>query len=1137
MMILLPILFLLGRSNSKNIKSCSQGCSKCNEDGTICSECSYGYGIEFQNGVSTGKCKACSSDCEVCYDDSSKCTKCYNGFIVVNNISCVSCPDDCSQCSTPNNCTECDYGFGVVFKNGIMTGQCKPCNEDCENCKTNQSFCTSCRSGYTKEKVDDVYTGKCLKCPDNCENCDENLACQKCNLGYTIENVDGISSGNCIKCPDNCNYCNEDPAKCTSCKSGYGPEIIDGTSTGLCTKCTENCNSCDDDASSCNSCEHGSGKEYKDGFYTGKCKPCKENCESCYDNYEICESCKYTYGKEIIDQKETGKCIKCPENCDHCFNDATVCTSCASYFGFEHKDGVSTEKCIPCPDKCDDCSNDASICQKCSKRYYKDEASGKCLSCPKHCRLCENYKCTECQDGFEPNENGECVKCPENCKTCINSICIECNEFYGFFHENGVNTNKCVACSVKNCENCQTDSTVCYQCSDSSLTAGFVIENGVNSGRCERCQVEHCDECNSDHSKCESCDEGYALVEFESDKYKCVQCTPNCEKCYNQTHCLSCDVGYNLFTVDGEVKCLKCLVENCSDCSNNISICSRCRYDFIYNESENKCILENVGLEHCAKSYDGINCVECSYGYGNYYENGFNTGKCVKCTAENCRDCWYDSTFCVECLDGFGFSKESGECVPCTDKHCEICQTDNTECHVCRIGYCFDNNKDSLAFNKCIKCDGTETNCNVEGCEECKENTTDECKICFSPLSLVDGKCVSIDISSEQDSSQIIDQTSEHIITQPPPPTKPPVNTQNITLDQFVDDDKVTINMDSEDFTNDVVYIVEIPKEYNKITLDSKSSKSISLVLSEETDAITISSKEGSNQIVDIIPKSDEITITLDQQTKASISDAKGIITLQNTDNQQINLNQIIPQSKDFTLIPNTPVKIEEVEFTGQQGLNIESTGNNVEVEKIKIQAHSSGSINNAVIKNIVLGPLSSLNIDQNVDMTKSNIDLSYNNDAVGSDLEAAISGVLETTPASISFNQRGFGYIAEKENDNERFLIAESASSKFNCDGWAELFRKGPFNSKFNDAECKDEKAKNMKNTKRLYAIVKKEGGNDDGDEDEDNKGLEPGAIAGIVIAVVVVVGVVIGLLVYFLVIKKRKNSENSTEQEADEV
>ncbi|KAK8892767.1 hypothetical protein M9Y10_030008 [Tritrichomonas musculus] len=384
----------------------------------------------------------------------------------------------------------------------------------------------------------------------------------------------------------------------------------------------------------------------------------------------------------------------------------------------------------------------------------------------------------------------------------------------------------------------------------------------------------------------------------------------------------------------------------------------------------------------------------------------------------------------------------------------------------------------------------------------------------------------------DQSNDDQSDQTSEHysneLSTRTPlsPPTKPPMKTEEVDINEFdVDGDKVTIDMSKDSFKEDVIYDVHVPEQIKNVELDSNSNKKISLILSEQMKEISIHSlTESSNQQVEIVPKSDEITITLDEQTRPSIAKAKGRITLESNKNEKIYLNQISPQSKNFILIPNVPVKIDEIDFSGENAMNIQTNNNNinVEIEKIKVQPHSVGTINNAAIKSVVLGPLSSMNFVGNVDISDSIIDLPYNEELFNTAANALISGDLKSIPKSIFFNARGFVYL----DGIDRILIAESESSGFNCDEWANSFRKGPFNSKFNDAKCENLNDNN-KNMKRLYAFV------NDNKQDDKGKRLNGGAIAGIVVGIVVVIAIVV-ILIYFFVIKKKKDKESS-EHEID--
>lgn len=112
--------------------------------------------------------------------------------------------------------------------------------------------------------------------------------------------------------------------------------------------------------------------------------------------------------------------------------------------------------------------------------------------------------------------------------------------------------------------------------------------------------------------------------------------------------------------------------------------------------------------------------------------------------------------------------------------------------------------------------------------------------------------------------------------------------------------------------------------------------------------------------------------------------------------------------------------------------------------------------------------------------------------------------------------NKRGSHYFEETQ---ETFLIAESSDNKFDCNKWADTFNKGPFNTKFNNEQCKNE-YNNGVQVMRLYAFQST--------KDDNKKGLKPPAIAGIVIGVVIVVVVIIVIIVNFFGHKKEKRQTN---------
>ena len=61
----------------------------------------------------------------------------------------------------------------------------------------------------------------------------------------------------------------------------------------------------------------------------------------------------------------------------------------------------------------------ASSCSKCSEGYYSNSGASSCTKCSSkypNCVKCDNNKCIECEDGYEPSEDGQkCEKkgCPD----------------------------------------------------------------------------------------------------------------------------------------------------------------------------------------------------------------------------------------------------------------------------------------------------------------------------------------------------------------------------------------------------------------------------------------------------------------------------------------------------------------------------------------------------------------------------------------------------------------------------------------------------------------------------------------------------------------------------------------------------
>lgn len=83
-------------------------------------------------------CSECNTQCKTCsmsgnsnsysgyyYDD---CTSCYDGFfldkVTYEHGKCSACPDSCSTCTAPDQCTTCGYYWNKYFNSADNTNTC-----------------------------------------------------------------------------------------------------------------------------------------------------------------------------------------------------------------------------------------------------------------------------------------------------------------------------------------------------------------------------------------------------------------------------------------------------------------------------------------------------------------------------------------------------------------------------------------------------------------------------------------------------------------------------------------------------------------------------------------------------------------------------------------------------------------------------------------------------------------------------------------------------------------------------------------------------------------------------------------------------------------------------------------------------
>ena len=148
--------------------SCPSGCSSCSvvRYWTTCQYWDKEKGEIHSYANSTlGSCDSCNSG----YELKKATTSSYDGssYTSISYYSCerkttasVTCPANCSACSSSSVCTACKSGY--TLKNGKCV---KPCPANCSECDSS-GFCTQCNGG-DKLKNGACEAGSVISCPDD----------------------------------------------------------------------------------------------------------------------------------------------------------------------------------------------------------------------------------------------------------------------------------------------------------------------------------------------------------------------------------------------------------------------------------------------------------------------------------------------------------------------------------------------------------------------------------------------------------------------------------------------------------------------------------------------------------------------------------------------------------------------------------------------------------------------------------------------------------------------------------------------------------------------------------------------------------------------------------------------------------
>ena len=545
-------------------------CEFCNYDGT-CRTCKEDYFLYKQSckkicpdktctemgncyDCYNPKCRTCSSDlikCKTCFENlfviKDDCVECGKGYYIDNN-NCLPCSDDCSICTSIDNCTECK------ISDAIWDDVLKRCHI----------------------RTDPPPPVKCDKMIQYCSMCRQknNLICEQCVRGYFLYN------DRCYKiCPDR-TY--ENGTICSNCDYG-------------CKKCNKNeCIDCDDSfykyKKQCTRCDR-----FNDVIVPPDCKRCNvENCDICKQgNPDQCEppGCRYPYkyndGKcqsecKIGSYSKGNECLPCPKNCLSCYSER-FCIKCIANMFLDNgtcgpcqppKRANSKGECVNCSDPyCEICNiENPFICEHCREETntFLDD---------NQCRLfCSNNK-------YADKRDRKCKVCMENCQECYSSKwCKRC------FPDYKIENKLCVRnCSERYYLNRNIQIPTCTRCPKN----------------CIRCTSKECDVCKSPfalndmNKRCVfKCPYKYFKEKQSDGTYKCIECKLGCRICTSRDKCITCDYGYlwdqykslcvrkcdDTF-ISYKGSCVLCSAENCFKCiDEDPTYCNLCQQNyFAYN--------------------------------------------------------------------------------------------------------------------------------------------------------------------------------------------------------------------------------------------------------------------------------------------------------------------------------------------------------------------------------------------------------------------------------------------------------------------------------------------------------------------------------------------------------------------------
>ncbi|CAD8103066.1 unnamed protein product [Paramecium primaurelia] len=596
----------------------------------------------------------------------------------------IVCHQTCSQCNGPlsTNCLECDSQKNRIFSEDLKICSCQ------NNFIEYQGECKSYSQIYSNIQILNV------------SQVQNNLICE---YGYFY--LPTINE--CIKCPQ----ANKVTILCTDC-------LIYPNTWYLKPVCTKD-------------------------FIVDN--------DSEKSAYRLEQRSTFNYDVYFIDQDANLVLINGAENyCNgendlpNCFNIEkqthlfqTFYIMCKQDYYFENN------KCLKSVDHCIQSDYRFQICLQCEEGYYL--YNNICIICQNLCTKCHlinyYYKCLQCPNGYEINDNQGCTKCGDNCDICKFQQmqysnqkilrCLKCVHDQKYYIS--LDGQNCFENKIQNCLYAFEVSRNDYKFNSLEYELNTFFIGTVSI--CRQCQEKYTYNINTNQCESQQSDECYYsysyitppqtlkevclfgpkintiidpisfITESHCLNYNCHICMIRQINIKVSYICLECNNGYYAEKLSGycvpcpqELRCQVCYQQN-KISKDNWKNQVRAFYRSIIDDDLQSHSFIEYGLSQDIGDYE-IVCQFCIDGYQ------LHKGKCIPVCPSCCLKCKIinDENICIQCPQIQGkrsLSVQNNECIQCP-AFCVICRIREQE-EIKLINPVFNNQDFYYYSNQCLQ--------------------------------------------------------------------------------------------------------------------------------------------------------------------------------------------------------------------------------------------------------------------------------------------------------------------------------------------------------------------------------------------------------------------------------------------------